>query len=107
MIDEELCGFEKDFGLARLRVRDATKEKRGLLGLHHHKFDKLLGQFARVRGGLNFSHGQDCGGRDWLAAVFSGGLTITSTREGVSKYFAATRRTSSIVTDSTCVLRLR
>ncbi len=56
LIDEHFRQLEIDFAFAGLRIWDLPEKKRGVLRVHHDKFDEALGKLAALCAGLDFSH---------------------------------------------------
>jgi hypothetical protein len=56
LIDKHFRDLEVYFALSGLRIGNLAKKKRGVLRLHHDKFDKSLRQLPGICAGLNFGH---------------------------------------------------
>src|SRR5437764_10482092 len=69
LIDKHFRVLKLYLTLSGLRIGNLAKKKRGVLRLHHDKFDESLRQFSGIRAGLNFGH--------ILKSAFKSSITLT------------------------------
>jgi hypothetical protein len=56
LIDKHFRDLKVYFALSGLRIGNLAKKKRGVLRLHHDKFNESLRQFPGIRAGLDLGH---------------------------------------------------